>query len=104
MSRPQHACQTSCFVFICTFCFVFICDDKHNGTTVFFLLSPLQVAEVEHRLGDVLRVADLAVMKARLASMEHDAASEDVWSDAAAGQTLLSQLGTLKQEVEELEQ
>lgn len=53
-------------------------------------------------MAEARRVADVAALQARLASKENEAAAEDVWSDAAAGQALMAEIADLKAELQEI--
>lgn len=63
----------------------------------------MQAEQARVQLQDTLSVADVPTLKSQLASLEHDAASDDLWQDAAAAQALMTQISNIKSEVEDLQ-
>lgn len=59
--------------------------------------------EAEARIAEVRRIVDLPALKAHLASLENDAASDALWSDTGKAQALLARAGHLRAEIQEVE-
>ncbi|GIM16989.1 hypothetical protein Vretimale_19550 [Volvox reticuliferus] len=62
-----------------------------------------KVSEAESRLAAVLEVADVSGCRAKLSSLEHDAAGDGLWADAARAQRMLAEIGALRSEIQELD-
>eukprot|EP00775_Hariotina_reticulata_P011031 gene11031-11186_t len=58
---------------------------------------------VQLRLNESLQLADVSSTRARLASLEHDAASDSIWDEPASAQSLLSEISSLKEEIAQIE-
>lgn len=51
------------------------------------------------RLQSIVKVVDLEMLRRQLASLENDAAADNLWDDTAKANALLSQIAGLKAEV-----
>lgn len=63
----------------------------------------LQYDSVQQRLNESLQLADVSSARARLATLEHDAASDTIWDDPASAQSLLTEISSLKEEIAHIE-
>lgn len=55
------------------------------------------------RLSQALQLADMAGTKARLAALQNDASSEDIWDNPARAQALVTDISGLKDELAQVE-
>jgi PCRF domain len=62
------------------------------------VLEPLQV-----RVEEAHRLADVDSTRARLATLQHDAAADDVWDNPTRGQALATEISSLKEELATLD-
>ena len=62
-----------------------------------------KLSDAGARVSEALRVADPEALRAALAAKENEAAGDGVWSDAAAGQRLMAEIGDLRAELGQLE-
>jgi len=61
-----------------------------------------QVQDAAARIAEAKSVSDLPALQSRLAAKEDEAAADDVWADAAAGQALMAEIADLKAELQEI--
>jgi hypothetical protein len=82
------------------------CSRRHRPPAVQLSISrnsnPTQVQDASARIAEARRASDLPALQARLALKENEAAADDVWSDAAAGQALMAEIAELKSELAEI--
>lgn len=74
---------------------------SHWRAYVVVLLS--QYDSAKHRLSQALQLADVATTKARLASLQNDASSDNIWDDPPRAQGLLSEISALKDELAQID-
>ena len=60
-------------------------------------------AELQSRVDDAVKVADLSSLKTQLASLEKDAGAETLWDDRAAAQALLQRVNIVRDEIQALD-
>jgi peptide chain release factor 2 len=58
-----------------------------------------RIETLTRRISEVETISDVAQCKSRLAALEHEAASDNVWDDRASAQKLLSQVERLRSEI-----
>jgi hypothetical protein len=59
----------------------------------------LQYDAAAARLGQALKLADVAGTKSRLAALQNDASSETMWDDPAKAQAVVTEISGLKDEL-----
>ncbi|MEW5310362.1 MAG: hypothetical protein WDW38_002169 [Sanguina aurantia] len=61
-----------------------------------------RIQDLEVRMEELLQVADLPAAKARLLSLENDAAADGLWEDSNKATALMSQVTLLSQDIKEI--
>lgn len=64
-----------------------LCAAANNSPSPMF-----QIQDLEVRMEELLQVADLPAAKARLLSLENDAAADGLWEDSNKATALMSQV------------
>lgn len=73
------------------------------GSTTHTAVCVMQYDAAAERLSQALQLADVGGTKARLAALENDASSEDIWDDPAQAQTVVTEISGLKDELAQVE-
>jgi hypothetical protein len=63
----------------------------------------LQYDAAADRLSRALQLADVGGTKARLAALQNDASSKDIWDDPAKAQAIVTEISGLKDELAQVE-
>ena len=65
--------------------------------------AAIQIADSKDRLAEVLEVAKLGLIKAKLAALEQEASADGLWDDVNAAKTLMSEINNLKEQEQQMQ-
>jgi hypothetical protein len=75
----------------------------NNACSVSLCLPSTQIADNRDRLSEVLNLANLGLIKSKLAVLEKEASLDGLWDDVNTAKALMSEINSLKEQEQQMQ-